>query len=185
MMSLGLIKHYLPSIIIFAAAIWVIWHFFVKRWISLLLYSLGYLRYSAIDDEKRGMNEHVRLLRKIFKTKQKFHRKCYYRLLTNKDGSIMTSVLNGRTMYCMLCLETGEKRDMCEEWLYEALHFKIVSNAAMSNGKVKIVPDVFTGTVPEYNIKVGDISYFNRIIGTYSDWSIVQMDTEAIMKTLY
>ena len=174
-----------PVIVCSIAGLWVIWHFFVRRWLEILLYSLGFLRYSSYEDEKRGMNEHIRLLRRNFKRVQRFKRKCYYRLIPNKDGSLVSSVVNGDNMYRLQCLETGEVKEKDEEWLREVLHFRIISNADSIDGDIRLVDDVNTEPVPEYNKKVGDISYFNLIIGAYSDWSAVQIDMEAVTSEFY
>ena len=88
-------------------------------------------------------------------------------------------------MYRLQCLETGEIKEMNEDWLLEALHFKIISNANNISGKISLVDDVNKEPIPEYNKKVGDISYFNLIIGAYSDWSAVQMDMEAVTSDFY
>lgn len=174
-----------PIIVCTAAGILVVWHFFIRRWIEIILYHFGFLRYSSYEDEKRGMNEHIRLLRRNFKRMQKIKRKCYYRLVPNKDGSIISSIVNNRNMYRLQCLETGEIKEMNEDWLLEALHFKIISNADNISGKISLVDDVNKEPIPEYNKKVGDISYFNLIIGAYSDWSAVQMDMEAVTSDFY
>jgi len=173
------------TIVCAAAGIWAIWHFFVRRWITILLYKMGYMRYSSYEDELRGLNDHVRLLRRNFRRMQRIKRKCYYRLLPNEDGTLVSSVLSGGDLYRLECLETGEVREMERDWLLEALHFKIISNAALVNGEITIVPDVFTGTVPEYNKKVGDVSYFNLVIGAYSDWSAVRMDVDAVTSDFF
>lgn len=174
-----------PTIVCAIAGLWVIWHFFIRRWLEILLYKLGFLRYSSYEDEKRGMNEHIRLLRRNFKRKQKLHRKCYYRLVPNNDGSLVSSTVNGVDMYRLQCLETGEIKEKEKDWLYEALHFKMISNADNIKGVITLVTDVNTEPVPEYNKKVGDISYFNLIIGAYSDWSAVQMDMDAVTSEFY
>lgn len=88
-------------------------------------------------------------------------------------------------MYSLQCLETGEIRDMNEDWMREALYFRIISNADNIKGKITLVGDVNTKPVPEFNKKVGDISYFNRIIGAYSDWSLVRMDMDAVTSGFY
>jgi hypothetical protein len=177
--------YYSPVIACSIVGIIVVWHFFIRRAIEAVLYKMGYLRYSSYDDEKRGLNEHIRLLRRNFRRMQKFKRKCYYRLLTDDSGNPITVKENEIIKYRLQCLETGEIRDMAESWLHEALFFKIISNAELDENEIKLTDDIYTEPVPEYNKKVGDISYFNRIIGAYSDWSLVQMDMDAVTSNMY
>ncbi len=184
-MTIELLKYYAPAIFIFAVAAVVIWYFFISRFLDMVLFKLGYRRFSSYHDEKRGMNEHIRLVRRTFKRSQKFKRKYFFRLLTDSSGEIDIEERDNKRYFRLLCLNTGEKKQMSENWLIEALYFGIISNAELKKDSVELVEDRYTDEVPEYNKKVGDVSYFNMIIGMYSDWSIVQMDVESLNKQFY
>ena len=180
-----LLIYYAPAIIFGVIAAALVWYFFVKRFVDIVLFALGYRRFSAYHDEKRGMNEHVRFVRRNFKRAQKLKRTYYFRLLTDKDGEIEIEERDGKRYFRFLCLNTGEEKQMSENWLIEALYFGIVSNAELKKGAVELVADRYTDEVPEYNKKVGDVSFFNMTIGTYNDDPIVQMDVESINAKFY
>ena len=176
---------YLPTILVFTVAAVLVWYFFISRFLDIVLFKLGYKRFSSYHDELRGMNEHIRLVRRTFKKMQKVNRKYFFRLLTDKTGEIAIEEINGKRYFSFLCLNTGEEKQMEENWLIEALHFGIVSNAEMVKGSVELLDDRYDEEVPQYNKKVGDVSYFNMIIGMYNDWSIAQMDVESINAKFY
>ena len=185
MITKDFLIEYSPTICIFAIAVILIWYFFIGRFFDVVLFRLGLRRFSSYHDEKRGMNEHIRLVRRTFKRMQKINRKYFFRLLTDESGEIAIEDHNGKRLFSFQCLITGEEKQMDENWLIEALHFKIISNAEMVKGAVELVDDRFDGEVPEYNKKVGDVSYYNMIIGVYNDWSIAQMDVESINAQYY
>lgn len=179
------LAYYAPSIVAAVVIVVLVWYFFVGRFFDFVLFQFGFRRFSSYHDEKRGMNEHIRLVRKTFKNMQKVKRKYFFRLLTDNDGEIAIEERDGKRYFSFICLITGEERQMDENWLIEALYFKIISNAEMMKKSVVLVDDRYDGEVPEYNKKVGDISYYNMIIGMYNDWLIAQMDVETINSSFY
>lgn len=177
--------HYLPSIFVGVIAVILIWYFFISKWISAILFALGYMRFSSYHDEKRGMNEHIRFVRRNFRRAQKHKRTYYFRLLTDASGEIDIEERGGKRYFRFICLNTGEEKAMEEAWLIEALHFGIISNAELNNKAVELVDDRYTDEVPQYNKEVGDVSFFNMIIGMYNDDPIVAMDVESINSKFY
>lgn len=179
------IIEYAPTIVITIIALILLWHFFVGRWVYALLHRFGKLKFSSFDDEKRGMNEHMRFVRRNFRRMQRVKREYYFRLVTDENGEIISEERDGRRYFMMMCLNTGGTRFMSEDWLIEALHFGIISNAEKAKGGMEMTDDRFEGEVPEYNSKVGDIDYFDMAIGMYKDDPIVQMDTKAISNKFF
>lgn len=177
--------YYAPSAAVVVIALILIWYFFVGRFVDFVLFKFGFRRFSAYHDELRGMNEHIRLVRKTFKNMQRVKRRYFFRLMTDADGEMAIEERDGKRYFSFVCLVTGEEKKMDENWFVEALHFRIISNAELIKKHAVIVDDRYDDEVPEYNKKVGDVSYYNMIIGTYNDWSIAQMNVESINSSFY
>lgn len=175
---------YLPWWIFVVFMIFVACYFFIIPFISMILFKLGYMKYSAYHDRQRGLHPNIRFQRRIFYLLQIIKRKLYFRILV-KNGQFETKIINNKKLFHTQCLITGENRWVEEEWIYEALHFKIISNAKLHKRQIVITKDAYNKEIPEYNDKVGDISYFVLAIGAYYDMSNVTMDLDAVKSNFY